>query len=149
MKAAPRLKGVALHRGGGEEEREGGDDALVKSPNLFTSACLARHRSKPKEGSEEIWTRRHFSRGSDKCETGGRTRTAITRECRKFTTLTLGGARQTGTGDQSEREINKIQIDNEERLSFLIPHSYPCLASPCPSLDFFLLGDTNANRLAT
>ena len=32
------------------------------------------------------------------------------------------------TGDQSEREINKIQIDNE-RLSFLIPHS-----SPAPGL---------------
>ena len=81
--------------------------------------------------AEEIWTRRHFSRGSDKCETGGRT--AITRECRKFTTLTLGGARQTGTGDQSEREINKIQIDNEERLSFLIPHS-----SPAPGLTLSL-----------
>ena len=37
-------------------------------------------------------------------------------------------------GDQSEREINKIQIDNEERLSFLIPHSSPGLA---PSLSTF------------
>ena len=49
------------------------------------------------------------------------------------------------TGDQSEREINKIQIDNE-RLSFLIPHSSPGLA---PSLNFFLLGEANTYRLAT
>ena len=57
------------------------------------------------------------------------------------------GRGETGTGDQSEREINKIQIDNEERLSFLIPHSYP--AWPRPLLTFFLLGDANTYRLAT
>ena len=57
------------------------------------------------------------------------------------------GRGETGTGDQSEREINKIQIDNEERHSFLIPHSSPGLA---PSLStFFLLGEANTYRLAT
>ena len=58
----------------------------------------------------------------------------------------IGRGETDGDGDQSEREINKIQIDNEERLSFLIPHSSPGLA---PSLNFFLLGEANTYRLAT
>ena len=47
------------------------------------------------------------------------------------------GRGETGAGDQSEREINKIQIDNE-RLSFLIPHSSP--AQPRPLSTFFFQG---------
>ena len=93
-----------------EGSKEGGDDALVKSPTYLRARVLLDIGRTNEFGHDDI---SHEGVTSAK-------RAAITQECRKFTTLTLGGTGAGGAGDQPEREINKIQIDSERRL---FPHS--------------------------